>query len=174
MPEECKSPSENARAQQPSFFTRIWFEELGLPRHVLSGLKDCGFTLCTPLQSQVIPLALSGRDVVAQAGTGAGKIAAYLLPLMARLPERSASPQGNTTALIVVPTLELARYVAADVRTFGGSYTALSHAIADEQDCAETGETPPQVPDIVIGTPPALINLIKHGLLRVRPIAISI
>lgn len=174
MPEECKSPSENDRAQQPSFFTRIWFEELGLPRHVLSGLKDCGFTLCTPLQSQVIPLALSGRDVVAQAGTGAGKIAAYLLPLMARLPERSASPQGNTTALIVVPTLELARYVAADVRTFGGSYTALSHAIADERDCAETGETPPQVPDIVIGTPPALINLIKHGLLRVSTINVLV
>jgi ATP-dependent RNA helicase RhlB len=174
MPEECKSPSESDRAQQPSFFTRIWFEELGLPRHVLSGLKDCGFTLCTPLQSQVIPLALSGRDVVAQAGTGAGKIAAYLLPLIARLPERSAKPQGNTTALIVVPTPELARHVAADVRMFGGNYTALSHAIADDQDGSEKGETPLEAPDIIIGTPPAVIRLMKQGSLRVSTINVLV
>ncbi|RJR30327.1 MAG: DEAD/DEAH box helicase [Desulfobacteraceae bacterium] len=173
MLEECKSPSESDRAQQPLFFTRIWFEELGLPRHVLSGLKDCGFTLCTPLQSQVIPLALSGKDVVAQAVTGAGKIAAYLLPLMARLPERAASPQGNTTALIVVPTPELARHVAADVKLFGGTYTALSHAVADELECIEPEENA-IAPDIIIGTPPALINMIKHGSLRVSTVNVLV
>jgi ATP-dependent RNA helicase RhlB len=122
----------------------------------------------------VIPLALSGRDVVAEAKTGAGKIAAYLLPLMARLPERSASPQGNTTALIVVPAPELARHVGKDVRMFGGSYTALSHAIADDQNCDEKGETSPQAVDILIGTPPALISLIKQGSLRVSTINVLV
>jgi ATP-dependent RNA helicase RhlB len=173
--DETKSCPDTERAQQPSHFTRIWFEELGLPRHVLAGLKDCGFTLCTPLQSQVIPLALLGKDVVAKAVTGSGKVAAYLLPLLARLPERSATAEGNTSALIVVPTPGLARQVAEDVRLFSGTYTVLSHAlVTEDQDPADQSEVFRQGPDIVIGTPPALIDRMKQGTFRVSGVNVLV
>jgi ATP-dependent RNA helicase RhlB len=174
MSDESKSPPVVERAQQPFFFTRIWFEELGLPRHVLSGLKDCGFTLCTPLQSQVIPLALSGKDVVAQASTGSGKIAAYLLPLLARLPEPGTA-QVNTSALIVVPTPELARCVAEDIRLLGGTYTALSHALVTrDEDYAEQSDVFRRGPDILVGTPPALISLMKQSAFRVSGVNVLV
>ncbi len=173
MPEPSKSTPEGHRAEQPSSFMRIWFEELGLPSHVLSGLKERGFTLCTPLQSQVIPLALEGKDVVAQATTGSGKIAAYLLPLVARLPERSGAPQGNTTALIVVPTPELANEVAKDIRLFSVN-TSLSHALVLQDDLDEETQGLFQAPDIIIGTPAAVITQIKKGFFKVSGINVLV
>lgn len=174
MPETSKTPPARPRAEQPFFFTRIWFEELGLPNHVLAGLKDRGFTLCTPLQSQVIPLALEGKDVVAQASTGSGKVAAYLLPLVARLPERSGVQQENTTSLIIVPTAELAHEVANDIRLFSIN-TSLSHALALEEE-SEGGEGPVlcQAPDIIVGTPAAVISHIKRGSFKISGINVLV
>lgn len=172
MPEASNTTGETPRSEQPLFFTRIWFEELGLPNHVLAGLKERGFTLCTPLQAQVIPFALEGKDVVAQASTGSGKVAAYLLPLVARLPERSAVPQANTSALIVVPTAKLAHEVAEEIRLFSAN-TSLTHALALEGG-PETEGPLCQPPDILVGTPAALITQIKKGSFKISGINVLV
>jgi len=74
----------------------------------MQAVKELGFTRPTPIQSDSIPPALDGRDVLACAQTGSGKTAAFLLPILHRM---LAGKRGTTRALIVVPTRELALQV---------------------------------------------------------------
>ena len=76
MSEEPHASSQIQRALKPEFLTHTKFEEFNLPPPVLSGLKDAGFTYCTPIQAQTLPVLLTGRDV---AGPGVGL--GLLLPL---------------------------------------------------------------------------------------------
>jgi len=77
----------------------------------MQGIRDAGFTFCTPIQAQTLPLALTGRDVAGQAQTGTGKTAAFLVAMYQALLTRPVSDNRNTAsirALIVAPTRELA------------------------------------------------------------------
>ena len=72
MSEPLESQASQGSNPYPVPLVQTWFEEFDLPAEVLAGLKDAGYTYCTPLQAQVIPPALAGRDVAAQARTQAG------------------------------------------------------------------------------------------------------
>ena len=81
MSEEPESSLPTPRAPQPEFLTETRFDEFDLPADVLAGLKDAGFTHCTPIQAQTLPVALTGRDVAGQAQTGTGKTGAFLVTM---------------------------------------------------------------------------------------------
>jgi ATP-dependent RNA helicase RhlE len=87
------------------------FTSLHLHPDLLKGLRDLGFTRPTPIQSDAIPAALSGRDLLACAQTGSGKTAAFLLPIVHRLLGVS---RRTTRALILTPTRELAAQILED------------------------------------------------------------
>src|SRR6185369_2455111 len=76
------------------------FESFSLAPPLMQGIRDAGFTYCTPIQAQTLPIALSGRDVAGQAQTGTGKTASFL-------------------ALIVAPTRELAVQIHHDAEIIG-------------------------------------------------------
>ncbi|MBP0574770.1 DEAD/DEAH box helicase, partial [Mycobacterium tuberculosis] len=80
---------------------------------VLKALATEGYTQPTPIQTQAIPPALSGRDILGIAQTGTGKTAAFALPIIERLiaDKRPASPRG-CRALVLAPTRELASQIA--------------------------------------------------------------
>src|SRR5437868_15459487 len=59
----------------------VAFASLGLHPKVMDGIRQAGFTQCTPIQAQTLPIALAGRDVAGQAQTGTGKTAAFLVAL---------------------------------------------------------------------------------------------
>ncbi|HEX6964388.1 MAG TPA: DEAD/DEAH box helicase [Gemmatimonadaceae bacterium] len=84
------------------------FTPFGLHRDLLRGIKELGFVRPTPIQSEAMPPALAGHDVLACAMTGSGKTAAFLLPIVQRLLDR---PRGVTRALILAPTRELAAQI---------------------------------------------------------------
>ncbi|HET7564191.1 MAG TPA: DEAD/DEAH box helicase [Gemmatimonadaceae bacterium] len=84
------------------------FSPFGLHRDLLRGIKELGFARPTPIQSEAMPPALAGHDVLACAMTGSGKTAAFLLPILQRLIDR---PRGTTRALILAPTRELAAQI---------------------------------------------------------------
>src|SRR5687767_5389945 len=88
------------------------FGSLKLHPNLLAGIKDLGFTRPTPIQSDAIPPALEGRDVLACAMTGSGKTVAFLLPILHNL---IAKPRGTTRALVVTPTRELAAQVLQEL-----------------------------------------------------------
>ena len=88
------------------------FTSLKLHPDLLKGLKELGFPRPTPIQTDAIPPALAGRDVLACAVTGSGKTAAFLLPILHQL---IAKPRGTTRALVLTPTRELAAQILSDL-----------------------------------------------------------
>jgi ATP-dependent RNA helicase RhlE len=97
------------------------FDSLGLSAALLRAVSEQGYTEPTPIQSQVIPVVLAGRDVMAGAQTGTGKTAGFTLPLLQRLAASApaAGQRRHIRALILTPTRELAAQVAESVRNYG-------------------------------------------------------
>jgi ATP-dependent RNA helicase RhlE len=89
------------------------FAALKLHPTLVRGVEDLGFVRPTPIQTEAIPAALEGRDLLACAVTGSGKTAAFLLPILHHLVAR---PRGTTRALVLAPTRELALQILADLR----------------------------------------------------------
>jgi ATP-dependent RNA helicase RhlE len=84
------------------------FTELKLHPDLLRGIKELGFARPTPIQTQAIPPAMQGKDLLACAMTGSGKTAAFLLPILHKLIDK---PRRTTRALVVTPTRELAAQI---------------------------------------------------------------
>ncbi len=96
------------------------FAGLGLDVRVVAALAALGYEEPTPVQRAAIPPLMAGRDVLAQAATGTGKTAAFALPLLHHVTP-DAQPKERTSALILVPTRELAMQVAEAVHRYGKS-----------------------------------------------------
>lgn len=92
---------------------------LGLAPRLVAGLAEQGITDPTPIQSQAIPHAMNGRDVMGLAETGSGKTAAFGLPLLDRLLKSTVRPLPRAAqALILAPTRELARQICDTLMAF--------------------------------------------------------
>ena len=147
------------------------FESLGLAPPVLAGIRAAGFTHCTPIQAQTLPIALSGRDVAGQAQTGTGKTAAFLVALYHALLTRPA-PAGRVPtsirALIVAPTRELAVQIHHDAETLG-RHTGLRHAVVyGGIDYEKQRRTLEEGVDVLIGTPGRLIDYYKQHVFDLK------
>jgi ATP-dependent RNA helicase RhlE len=139
----------------------ITFEALGLDPRLLSGIRDLGWQETRPVQSGVIPLALSGADVIACAETGTGKTAAFLVPMLQQF-LRNPLAQPATRALVLAPTRELAVQIEDQVQ--GLTYhTKISSAAVfggvpmDPQERAVRAGV-----DIVVATPGRLMDHMRH------------
>ena len=88
------------------------FGALKLHPSLIKGIKELGFTKPTPIQTDAIPPALEGRDLLACASTGSGKTAAFLLPILHTLIDK---PRGTIRALVLAPTRELAAQILEDL-----------------------------------------------------------
>ena len=93
------------------------FSSLGLQRPLADGVAALGYEEPTPVQRESIPLLLKGRDLLGQAGTGTGKTAAFVLPMLQRIGEGHPSPR-QTCGLVLVPTRELAMQVSEAVHKY--------------------------------------------------------
>ncbi len=144
---------------------------LDLPDTLIKGVNGAGFTYCTPIQAQTLPLALKGHDVAGQAQTGTGKTAAYLLAAMTRL-LRHAPPPARTVrqprVLIVAPTRELAVQIHKDAELLG-RYSGLRLAVVyggagydTQRKKLEEGV------DILIGTPGRLIDYFHQHIFDLK------
>jgi ATP-dependent RNA helicase RhlE len=87
------------------------FASLKLHHDLLKAIKELGFARPTPIQSEAIPPAMAGKDLLACAMTGSGKTAAFLLPILHHLIDR---PRRTTRALVITPTRELAAQILED------------------------------------------------------------
>ncbi|ABA87628.1 ATP-dependent RNA helicase RhlE [Syntrophotalea carbinolica DSM 2380] len=104
------------------------FSELKLDPRILKALTDCGYHVPTPIQAQAVPEALAGRDLIASAGTGTGKTAAFMLPALQRLTVKIARRKGAPRMLVLAPTRELAGQVMDAARVYG-KYLGLTTAV---------------------------------------------
>jgi len=140
------------------------FRALGLSRPIVQALIAEGYTAPTPIQAEVIPHALAGRDVLGCAPTGTGKTAAFVLPTLEAL--AASERNGRIRALVVTPTRELAAQIAERVSVYGrhrgARYAVVYGGVGQRgQEMALS-----RSPDILIATPGRLLDLMQQGLVR--------
>lgn len=141
------------------------FTELGLKDEILKGINELGFDEAFPIQEAVIPVLLSGRDVVGQAHTGSGKTAAFALSMLQEI-----QPKNGIQGLIMAPTRELAMQISDEMKKFG-KYTGIRVAtvyggqgMGIQLDALHRGV------EIVVATPGRLIDHLKRGSIELRDI----
>ncbi|MEX1310654.1 MAG: DEAD/DEAH box helicase [Candidatus Sulfomarinibacteraceae bacterium] len=145
-------------------FSDLNFKDVDLPDELLAAVNDLGFDRLTRVQAEVLPLSLQGRDVVAQAQTGSGKTAAYLLTVFSRMlrQERRSEIQ-NPRALIIAPTRELAVQIASDAEKLAVHTSFSTHVVFGGIDYKKQRERFASGVDLLIGTPGRLIDYHRQG-----------
>lgn len=153
------------------------FTAFSLPTVLMQGIEEAGFSKCTPIQAETLPLALADRDVAGQAQTGTGKTAAFLIAVYKRLLTRPASGRRKPSqprALILAPTRELAMQIHADA-TLLGRHCGLRLCLAyggtgyeSQREAIAAGV------DILIGTPGRLIDYFKQHVYDLKEIDVLV
>jgi superfamily II DNA/RNA helicase len=145
------------------------FTEFNFDSNLLEGIEASGYETATPVQEKVIPAVLAGQDIIASAQTGTGKTAAFLLPIMNRLLGHRI--EGQISALIVVPTRELAIQIGqhleglsyftniSSISVFGGNDGG---NFATEKQALRSGA------DVVVCTPGRMIAHLNMGYVALK------
>jgi ATP-dependent RNA helicase DeaD len=137
------------------------FASLDLDPRALAALTALGYEEPTPIQLAAIPPQLAGRDVLAQAATGTGKTAAFALPLLHRL-NSDAPPRERTSALVLVPTRELAMQVAEAVYRYGKDLGAVALPIYGGTPMDAQIRSLKRGVDVIIATPGRALDHIRR------------
>src|SRR5437764_11135798 len=147
------------------------FSSFGLHPDLVRGIKELGFTRPTPIQSDAIPPAMAGKDVLAAAVTGSGKTAAFVLPILHRL---IGKKRGTTRALIITPTRELAAQIDEHLRELA-VHTPISGAaiyggvgMGPQEHAFRTGV------DVLVATPGRLLDHFQYGYARLEGLEILV
>jgi ATP-dependent RNA helicase RhlB len=147
----------------------VRFEELDIPEQVLEGIRAAGFVECTPVQALTLPEALRGKDVAAQAQTGTGKTAAFLIAVFSRMFRLPPASQGSSPrALVIAPTRELAVQIDAEAKILGGSTGFKVLAVFGGVDYEKQRQQIERGVDMLVGTPGRLIDYLKQGVYSLK------
>ncbi|XP_067394404.1 probable ATP-dependent RNA helicase DDX59 [Emydura macquarii macquarii] len=149
----------------------IEFEHCGFPETLNYNLKNSGYEVPTPIQMQMIPVGLLGRDIVASADTGSGKTAAFLLPVIIKALEETKTP----SALILTPTRELAIQIERQAKE-------LMVGLPNMRTVLLVGglPLPPQLHrlkqnvKVIIATPGRLLDILKQSSVQLHGIKIVV
>src|SRR5215472_8077029 len=149
------------------------FSKLGLSPATLQAVAATGYTEATPIQSQAIPVALAGRDILGIAQTGTGKTAAFTLPMIDRLAAGRARAR-MPRALVIEPTRELADQVSASFEKYAKgqklSWALLIGGVSftDQELKLDRGV------DVLIATPGRLLDHFERGKLLLTGVQIMV
>ncbi len=144
------------------------FTEFEFDKRLMEGIEASNYEEATPVQQQVIPLILQGKDIIASAQTGTGKTAAFLLPLIHKILTGKNDPNA-ITSLVIVPTRELAIQIAqhleglsyftsvSSIAVYGGGD---GNAFVQEKKALSMGA------DFVVCTPGKMMSHIKMGYVK--------
>ncbi len=142
-----------------------------LSPEVAKALSKMGYKTPTPIQSRVIPYALSGYDILGKAATGTGKTAAFGIPIVETIQRKGRLPQ----AIIMVPTRELATQVAEEIGKIGSTKGIKAAAIYGGVPVPRhirllsSGKA-----RVIVGTPGRVRDLIERGALNLSNISIAV
>ena len=140
------------------------FDSFGLHPQIVQAITELGFATPTPIQAGMIPLMLSGADVIGQAQTGTGKTAAFALPILQNLEPGQKLPQ----ALVLAPTRELAMQVADAFYQYGKHLGARVLAVYGGAPYGRQISRLNKGVDIVVATPGRLLDLLERNAVNLR------
>lgn len=144
------------------------FDSLGLSSEILKAINELGFEMPTPIQEKTIPVILSSqKDVISLAQTGTGKTAAFGLPLI----ELSDPLSSEVQALVLSPTRELCVQITKDIANYS-KYLGDFHvtAVYGGADIGKQTRDLKRNPQLVVGTPGRVLDMIKRKILKVKSI----
>ncbi len=145
------------------------FSDLDIPFEVRQGIEFSGFTICTPVQEAVIPRAIRGEDIAAQAQTGTGKTAAFLISLLSRMIKDPPHESGQSPqALVIAPTRELADQIFHEAERLGKFTGFRFLAVYGGIDYQKQMDTLRKGVDVLIGTPGRLIDYYKQHVYSLK------
>jgi ATP-dependent RNA helicase DeaD len=139
------------------------FQDLALIPPVLKALEDVGYETPSPIQAQVIPFMLQGKDVLGQAQTGTGKTAAFALPILSRIDLKQRDPQ----VLVLAPTRELAIQVAEAFQRYAAHLKGFHVLpIYGGQDYSSQLRHLSRGAHVIVGTPGRVMDHMRRGTLK--------
>lgn len=156
-------------AQQHVFNMEKSFADIGLSEPLLKALGSAGWTHPTKIQGALIPLTLTGKDVLGQAKTGSGKTAAFGLPILHQA-ERGVAMQ----ALVLAPTRELAVQIADDISELGRHTGLKTCAVYGGQKISVQAAKLERGPEIIVGTPGRILDMIERRLLHLGGVRFAV
>ena len=136
----------------------VVFSDLGLSPAALSALAQMGFVKPTPIQVQAIPPALTGKDVIGCAATGTGKTAAFVLPMLERLSNKT-----GPRALILAPTRELVEQIAEQIELLSKGRPLRSVTLIGGVGMGGQLQGLRGRHDVIVATPGRLIDHMERG-----------
>lgn len=144
----------------------IEFNQLGLDQNLVKAVQERGYARPMPIQEAIIPVMISGQDVIGQAQTGTGKTAAFALPMLHNLQSNQKHIQG----LVLAPTRELALQVAEAISEYGQFLNVRVLAVYGGSSYSAQVSQLKRGVDIVVGTPGRLLDLMGRNLLDTHQI----
>ncbi|MFZ2168343.1 MAG: DEAD/DEAH box helicase [Methylococcaceae bacterium] len=147
------------------------FRDLALNELLLKALDDVGYETPSPIQAQVIPHMLQGKDVLGQAQTGTGKTAAFALPILSRIDLRQKDPQ----VLVLAPTRELAIQVAEAFQRYAAHLKGFHVLpIYGGQDYSTQLRQLKRGAHVVVGTPGRVMDHMRKGTLNLDGLSVLV
>ena len=143
------------------------FTEFNFKDYIQEALRDLNFVEATEVQEKLIPVVLSGRDLVGESKTGSGKTHTFLLPIFQQLDEEADSVQ----AVITAPSRELATQIyqaARQLASFSEQEIRVANYVGGTDKARQIGKLESSQPHIVIGTPGRIYDLVESGDLAIH------
>ena len=150
------------------------FKTFGLSEPLVQGILATGYTTPTEIQSQAIPVALDGHDVIGCAQTGTGKTAAFVLPILNRLAHERSRHKKGIKSLILTPTRELAVQIEQSILGYGRFLRLRTLAIYGGVSIENQLSALRRGVDIVVSTPGRLLDHMQRGSIRFEAIEVLV
>jgi ATP-dependent RNA helicase RhlB len=157
---------------------RTRFHDLDLPAEIMHGVHELGFEYCTPIQAEILPPVLAGRDAFGKAQTGTGKSAAFLIAILNRLlhsPADKNRQAASPRALILAPTRELTIQIHKDAEDLCKYCSVRSLAVFGGIDYEKQKQMLRQEPvDVLIATPGRLLDYCRQQIVRLDQVEVLV
>jgi superfamily II DNA/RNA helicase len=151
------------------------FSDFGLAEPITRALAAARYLTPTPIQTQTIPLALAGRDIVGIAQTGTGKTAAFALPILNRLATDKRRPDKRACRVLVLsPTRELSGQIVASFKSYGRNLRLSSALAIGGVPIGRQRNTIAMGVDILVATPGRLLDLVNSRMLRLDQVEVLV
>jgi ATP-dependent RNA helicase RhlE len=147
------------------------FSELGLATAQLSACESLGYTDPTPIQTKAIPIILTGQDLIGCAETGTGKTAAFLLPIIQRMSERS---RPGLRVLVLAPTRELALQIEKNYTELNVTKSNRAVIVMGGTNIRTQIANLRRGASVVIATPGRLLDLTERGAIDLSQIEVLV